>query len=57
MTVLIVDDIIVTGNKTEDIIKLKRCLVKKFEMEDLGTLHYFLGIEVARFNKGNSISQ
>ncbi|XP_016647120.1 PREDICTED: uncharacterized mitochondrial protein AtMg00810-like [Prunus mume] len=42
------DDIIVTGNDTEEQLKLQKYLSQEFEMKDLGDLKYFLGIEVAR---------
>ena len=59
ITILIVyvDDIVVTGNDVEEVSHLKACLAKEFEMKDLGPLRYFLGIEVARSNKGIFISQ
>ena len=42
---LYVDDLFVIG---EDglIVDTKRKLVAKFEMKDLGMMHYFLGMEV-----------
>ncbi|RVW79569.1 Retrovirus-related Pol polyprotein from transposon RE1 [Vitis vinifera] len=59
ITVLIVyvDDIIVTGNDEEEISRLKTVLSKEFEIKDLGTLRYFLGMEVARSSKGIFVSQ
>lgn len=42
-----VDDIIVAGEDAKGIEELKKCLVKEFEIKDLGKLKYFLGIEVA----------
>lgn len=59
MVVLIVyvDDIVVTGNDSEEIAKLKGLLSAKFEVKDLGRLRYFLGIEVTRSDKGIFISQ
>ncbi|PRQ27705.1 putative linoleate 9S-lipoxygenase [Rosa chinensis] len=50
VTVLIiyVDDMVVTGNDLEEIKKLQSALSVEFEMKDLGSLKYFLGIEVAR---------
>ena len=52
-----VDDIILTGDHDEEILKLKCFLAKEFEIKYLGTLKYFLGMEVARSRKGISVSQ
>ncbi|WVZ66155.1 hypothetical protein U9M48_015421 [Paspalum notatum var. saurae] len=52
-----VDDIIITGDDTEEIRHLKKELGKAFEVKDLGQLRYFLGIEVARSSKGIVLSQ
>jgi hypothetical protein len=41
-----VDDLIIIGDSDADIFDLKKLLKQKFEMKDLGELHYFLGIEV-----------
>ncbi|CAL2240277.1 unnamed protein product [Prunus armeniaca] len=59
VTVLIiyVDDMIITGDDTEEIDKLKHYLSTEFEMKDLGGLKYFLGIEVARSQQGIFLSQ
>ncbi|KAL6323803.1 hypothetical protein AAG906_003424 [Vitis piasezkii] len=37
--------------------RLKTCLTVEFEIKDLGSLRYFLGIEVARSKKGIVVSQ
>jgi len=43
--VLCVDDLIITSD--EKLIKsCKEDLATKFEMKDMGLMHYFLGIEV-----------
>ena len=42
---LYVDDLFPTGNE-KLIVGCKRELSAKFEMKDLGHLHYFLGLEV-----------
>uniref|UniRef100_A0A2N9I5Z3 Reverse transcriptase Ty1/copia-type domain-containing protein n=1 Tax=Fagus sylvatica TaxID=28930 RepID=A0A2N9I5Z3_FAGSY len=55
--IVYVDDIVVTGNDTVEIGKLKTYLAKEFEIKDLGTLRYFLGIEVARSKEGIFVSQ
>ena len=59
ITILIVyvDDIILTGNYEEEMCNLKKLLAKEFEVKDLGSLKYFLGMEVARSKKGISVSQ
>ncbi len=50
--VIYVDDLIIIGNSDENILDLKKLLKQKFEMKDLGGLHYFLGIEVIQSSKG-----
>jgi hypothetical protein len=50
--VIYVDDWIITGDSDGDIFDLKKLLKQKFEMKDLGELHYFLGIEVIQSPKG-----
>lgn len=59
MTTLLVyaDDIIVTGNDAEEQKQLKESLAKMFEIKDLGTFKYFLGIEVAYSKVGIFLSQ
>ncbi|XP_028100331.1 uncharacterized protein LOC114299723 isoform X1 [Camellia sinensis] len=59
VTVLIVyvHDIVVTGNDEEEVTHLKMQLANEFEIKELGPLRYFLGIEVARSDKGIFISQ
>ena len=59
VTVLLVyvDDIIVTGNDEEEKEALSKCLVREFEIKELGRLKYFLGIEVAHSREGIFISQ
>lgn len=52
-----VDDIIVTCDDSEEIHNLKNCLLKEFDIKDLGKLKYFLGIEVAHSKQGIFISQ
>jgi hypothetical protein len=44
--------LIITGINDADIFDLKKLLKQKFEMKDLGKLHYFFGIEVIQFPKG-----
>lgn len=52
-----VDDIIVIRNDFEEIEKLKKQLVKGFEIKELGALKYFSGIEVAWSRNEIFISQ
>ena len=51
-----VNDIILTRNYKE-MIKLKENHAKEFEIKDLGLPRYFLGMEVARSQKGIFVSQ
>ena len=46
--IVYVDDIILTGDYEEGLLKIKRSLGKEFKVKDLGPLRYFLGMEVAR---------
>ncbi len=50
--VIYVDDLIITRDSDGNISNLKNLLKQKFEMKDLGQLHYFLGIKVIQFPKG-----
>lgn len=51
------DDIIITGDDEVEVKRLKENLSKEFEVKDLGQLMYFLGIEVARSQKGILLTQ
>ena len=51
------DDVILAGNSIEEFTRMKRILDSNFKIKDLGTLKYFLGLEVARPKSGISICQ
>ena len=55
--IIYVDDMIITGDDTEEINNLKINLFKEFDMKDLGPLKYFLGIEVLRSRHGIFLRQ
>ena len=55
--IVYVDDIVMTGDDEAELSKLTRFLAQQFEVKDLGSLKYFLGMEVARSSKGIAISQ
>ena len=55
--IVYVDDIIVTRDYTKEMDCLKEVLAREFEIKDLGTLKYFLGMEIARSKKGIVVSQ
>ncbi|KAF5468106.1 hypothetical protein F2P56_012286 [Juglans regia] len=52
-----VDDIIMASNDLNSINALKTFMHSKFKIKDLGSLMYFLGIEVARSSKGIHLCQ
>ena len=54
--IVYVDDMIVTGTSPKEVEKLHSHLAKEFEMKDLGTLKYFLGIEVSCSKQGLFLS-
>eukprot|EP00253_Pinus_taeda_P028441 PITA_28441 len=54
---LYVDDHILTGSDPNLINHVKSSFKKKFEMTDLGHLHYFLGLQVLQSKEGISLSQ
>lgn len=49
---LYVDDLLVTGSDTTEIERFKGNMKSEFKMTDLGSLTYFLGIELVYTNKG-----
>jgi hypothetical protein len=49
-------DLLITDNNNDLILRLKKQLVDSFDMEDLGTLHYFLGLKVLPLSDGFLIS-
>lgn len=53
--IVYVDDIILTGNNTKEIQKLRKYLAHEFEIKDL-SLKCFLGIKVARSRHGIFVS-
>ncbi|XP_019433831.1 PREDICTED: uncharacterized protein LOC109340565 [Lupinus angustifolius] len=52
-----VDDLILAGNNTTEIDYVKGHLDSQFKIKDLGTLKYFLGLEIARSKTGITICQ
>eukprot|EP00253_Pinus_taeda_P024629 PITA_24629 len=55
--VVYVDDLLMTGNNESYIASIKKELRKGFEMNDLGYVHYYLGIEVTQHPKSIFLSQ
>nr|XP_016467439.1 PREDICTED: uncharacterized mitochondrial protein AtMg00810-like [Nicotiana tabacum] len=52
-----VDDIILTGDEVNVILDLKMFLHDQFRIKDLGTLNYFLGIEIPYYSSGLLLNQ
>jgi transposase InsO family protein len=54
---LYVDDIVLTGNNSSFITQLISALSKVFELKDMGSLSYFLGLQIQRSTQGLTITQ
>ncbi|CAN6676589.1 unnamed protein product [Malus baccata var. baccata] len=54
---LYVDDIIITGSHTQAITEVIQSLTQEFDMKDLGSLHYFVGIQIVQSKDGLFLSQ
>lgn len=52
-----VDDVILAGNDSSEILRIKQFMGISFKIKDLGNLKFFLGLEIVRSNKGISICQ
>ena len=51
-----VDDILLIGNNVACVNNLKKVLDDKFGLKNLGSLRYFLGLEVARIDEGINLN-
>jgi hypothetical protein len=56
IVVVYVDDLLIIGNNIDLILRLKKQLADSFDMTNLGTLHYFLGLQVLPLCDGFFIS-
>ncbi|KAI5337264.1 hypothetical protein L3X38_016533 [Prunus dulcis] len=52
-----VDDLIVIGNNSSLVMQFIATLARRFSVKDLGSLHYFLGVEVVPTTTGLFLSQ
>ncbi|KAM1382347.1 hypothetical protein ACFX2F_034822 [Malus domestica] len=52
-----VDDLLITGNDSSLVAKFIQLLATRFSVKDLGSLHYFLGVEVLPTATGLFLSQ
>jgi len=52
-----VDDILITGSDCKEIQHVKHHLNEQFGIKDVGSLHYFLGLEVQHTPRGVILSQ
>ena len=55
--VVYVDDILITRSSEQEITAIKQHLHSSFTINDIGALHYFLGIEVSYSDKGMKLVQ
>jgi hypothetical protein len=54
--IIYVDNLIILANNVDMINKLKASLERKFEMSDLGELHFFLGVHFERDRRSRTIT-
>lgn len=57
MLIYVDDDIIITSNHIFGVCHIINGLSNRFSVKDLGTLHFFLGVEVLRTTNGIFLSQ
>jgi hypothetical protein len=57
LLVLYVDDLLITGCSTSTIVAVKRILHDRFLMTDMGSIHFFLGLEISQDASGTKLSQ
>jgi hypothetical protein len=57
IVVVCVDELLITGNNNDLIHILKKQLADSFDMPNLGTLHYFLGLQLLSLCNGFFTSQ
>jgi len=50
-----VDDFVITGESSEKIEEIKVALSQKFDVKDLGELHYFLGVQVNQDHENGTV--
>ena len=50
-----VDDFVIAGESSERIEQVKASLSEKFDVKDLGELHYFLGVQVGQDHKRGTV--
>jgi hypothetical protein len=55
--VIYVDDLLITSSSTSSIYMVKQILHDRFLMMDMGSLQYFLGLEISQDSSGINISQ
>ena len=55
--IVYVDDMILTGDDIDELERLEKKVAKDFEIKDLGTLKYFLGMEFPRSKEGIFVNQ
>ena len=50
-----VDDILIAGTSNKKIAEVKSAIANRFEVKDMGELHYFLGVKIVRDSQAGTI--